>query len=499
MTRIVHMSLEYRRATLGGLGVVVNELVEAQNRIFIAQKDLYKAEAVTPYYREIFDSLDNYCLVAEVSHLFDHTYVKSKIYRFVDTINPHYVVVPSSKYMYIFDVPDVSKIYADILESSLLDRVKYFCAAASAFVNLRYNLSNIYPDVLVTHGWNQALSLKILKERYTETEFKSIYVMHIDNADHGTSATSKLSGIGVSWSSKYCNLKALGLTLADRIVAVSPSFLEQCKTYVSEDIAAVAVARIIRMRKDCAVGILNGINYAKYCPLGKQIKIVTNIAQTKESLRYNLYERLGKAYPDWRCDPKLPLILYIGRFSREKGVNTFSYVINAVKGRAVFIALGRGMTKRVQRTMDRHHAKTDGVFISSDPFIQQEYKELLRASADFTFVPSYTEACGLVPMEGYANGAACICSAALQDSLLPNKSFVFNLAPPSFDKESLKNTLSNALNTWDKMNTDDRNMYQRQVMFSARKFDWADEEGSASQYNSIIEELVPARPALLSL
>src|SRR5690606_31864011 len=114
--------------------------------------------------------------------------------------------------------------------------------------------------------------------------------VHIDNSDSGSYPSYYLDGIGLKFNQEVTLLKGIGLTYADKVVAVSPKFLNECITTVTDnqDMEFLRKLFVWCSIKNKTVGITNGINYSHYCPVGKLIKNKSNLYAEKKQLKQQL-------------------------------------------------------------------------------------------------------------------------------------------------------------------------------------------------------------------
>lgn len=497
--RVLHVAIEYGQAVLGGLGMVATQIVDAQNRFVSSSLTQFEASIITPYYKNLYKDYLEINLVAECVHQYNSQYIISKIYLVQQGLNKHYLVEPPEQLSKLFEINSVHEIYADVIHSSFIERIKYFNSAVAGFVND----SSENTDILQLHDWQAALVPILLRTVYHNNLIRSVFVVHIDNADRGRYHSDLLKGIGLQFQNGYNMLKAIGLIYADKIVAVSPSFLRECLCTKSDNIEIEALRKIFVLAKvldQKTHGILNGFNFDNYCQVNKLITDPENVYSEKLRIKYHLSRLLCGSRSEWKINPELPLILYVGRFSPEKGVDTFPQVISVLKNKAVFIAVGRGITDEIFFLVTNHSRRTDNVFITFSEEEQKKYIAIMRAGADFTFVPSHRESCGLTPMEGFANGSLCITSGigGLIDSVIPlihhdkdntsGNGIFYEDMPNSQQNPSLILALNNAITIWQELTELQKNKLQIRIINEAKRFDWLTEEGALSQYLTVYKE-----------
>ncbi|CAO3594627.1 unnamed protein product [Absidia cylindrospora] len=106
---------------------------------------------------------------------------------------------------------------------------------------------------------------------------------------------------------------------------------------------------------------------------------------------------------------KRPLVLYIGRFQYNKGLEWFDQAAQLfVKHNMTFIILGQQHNYPIGKLEILQAKYPDHVYVLSTPKQHRQWSIFCRAAADFVFVPSQTESFGLVAAEGLMFGASVI-------------------------------------------------------------------------------------------
>lgn len=505
--RVLHVALEGGPASFGGLGNVVTQMYEAQNLFTIEQQLQFDASIITPLYPKLFKNYNEKVLVAEVEHMFNYEIITSKVYLVQRGKNKHYMIEPPSQYKNLFEINELQEIYTDTYSSYFIDRLKFFNSAVAAYVgNGIIGENHPNPEILQLHDWQASLVPVLLKDVYHNTTIKTAFMVHIDNYDRGSYPWYWLQGIGIDLDPKEenCILKAIGLMKADQIIVVSPRLLKECIESETDDHELEFLRKIYTLAnaQGRAIGITNGINYYKYCPLGKLIHNLQDIHSEKQRIKHELATELRGSRSQWQFDPELPLILYVGRFAQEKVGDGFEQIIKDIDGRATFIAIGRSMTDNVYISILNHSRQSDNVFISFSEIEQSKFIEKMRAAADFVFVPSLREACGLVAPEGMANGAIGISTGVggLRDVFsrldfndldhISGNAIFYEVMPEGEPNPDLKRAIDTAINLWTTLNLEQRNSMQTRVMHEAQRFDWKAEGGSLHIYLNTFQEML---------
>ncbi len=503
--RVLHVAIEGGPATFGGLGNVASQMMIAQNQFKIDGENVFDASIITPYYPTLFKSYCDKVQVAEIEHVYENTLVKSTIYLKQYNGIKHYLIEPSDDYKYLFDITELHNLYLDTEATLFIERLKYYNSAVAAYVGKGpTGINHPDPQILQLHDWQAALVPKLLTGVYNNTDIKTVFMVHIDNWDRGTYPGQYLEGIGLDYLPETCVLKAMGLAASDQIVVVSPRLLQECIDTYSHDAELEYLRKIytIANARKTATGITNGINYANYCPLGKLINDPLNVYAEKQRLKQQLATMLNGSRGTWSINPELPLILYVGRYSPEKGVDTFEQLIQALHGRAIFIAIGRSITSDVYNVVLNYSRQTDNVFVTFSESEQSQFLQLVRAAADFMYVPSRREACGLVAPEGLANGAICLTTGVggIRDLITPinysdpdntyGNGIFFEVFPEGQENPDLYKALDQALLLWYSLTPEQKNAMQIRLIDEAKQFDWQASGGSLKKYLDVFMSLL---------
>jgi len=110
-------------------------------------------------------------------------------------------------------------------------------------------------------------------------------------------------------------------------------------------------------------------------------------------------------------DLKRPVVLFIGRFQYNKGLEFFDTAAQYfVKYNAKFVVIGQRNNYPLEWVLKLQQKYPDNVMVISDAKEQRQWSVFFRAAADLVFVPSLTESFGLVAAEGLLFGAGVISS-----------------------------------------------------------------------------------------
>lgn len=193
----------------------------------------------------------------------------------------------------------------------------------------------------------------------------------------------------LEWGDAICPL-ASALKCCWRFTTVSPGYLDELRHHAN------GMESLINRELGKGRGILNGIDAELWNPATDPL-----IAHRLEGGDIETYKKKNKLrlHDRFRIIPRLPIITFIGRLVREKGADIIPDTVRRVVGSGIqagFVILGTGD----QDTMSEI-ARLRGEF-SGYCDVSLEYNEALAhqlyAGADFLFMPSRVEPCGLNQM-----------------------------------------------------------------------------------------------------
>ncbi|KAI8881425.1 glycosyltransferase family 5 protein [Backusella circina FSU 941] len=183
-------------------------------------------------------------------------------------------------------------------------------------------------------------------------------------------------------------------------------------------------------------------------------------------------------------DADKPLVLFVGRFQYNKGLETFDTAVQLFKQNGMkFAIVGQPNNypfNWVKRLKDRN---PDDVVLIYEDQQQDEWLSTFRAAADFVYVPSITESFGLVAAEGLLFGSSVISTGAgglrefLVDGVDSNNnqynSYLFD------DLTTLSTAISQASTDYNTMRRDDlvHEAYVLRMMQSAFALGWSRQGG----------------------
>jgi starch synthase len=247
-------------------------------------------------------------------------------------------------------------------------------------------------DILHANDWHAATSLSHLPDAFGRV--LSIHnLAHQGWADPGWEPV--LGGGGHAFRYHHAvNAMVGGIRLADRIVAVSPTYAKE----ITEDAHGMGLAWLLRERGHALVGIVNGIDTDEWDP-STDAALAAPYARSSTTHK----RRLARAFlPTVGLEPgQGPLIIGVSRLDWQKGLDLVFERLDVVEHTdARFVLLGSGdphlryLAEDAQRRYPRHVKFVEG-------YDAQLAHQLFAAGA-FVLVPSRFEPCGLTQMQGNA-------------------------------------------------------------------------------------------------
>ncbi|MEL7431975.1 MAG: glycogen/starch synthase [Chlamydiota bacterium] len=392
---IVHVASEMAPiAKVGGLADAVTGLAKAQQKRNHVSVILPKYSLLSLDAKEIRLDMQFPCEKKRISY--DVRVFHTEIEKI-----PVYLIETSPLLDHFYE----QKIYLGTKRDS--ERFIYFCKTVAEYL-IRKNQEI---DVLHLHDWHSALMAPLVKEVYLSLKVlvKSVALSIHNLAYTGKFSLSDLEEIHYPlthtecFSSKgffftYYSLMRGGLGLCDALVTVSPGYAKEILTKKY----ACGFVDLLEKRRDSISGILNGIDEELWDP-EKDLLIphrfpknasLDEILLAKRNNKRALQKRLGLQ------EEGRPLIVCISRLADQKNPELMKNgLIFATKQFAQGILLGTSPLKKKQAHFEKlaktyeHHPHLRFI-----PLFSNELSRWLYAAADFLFMPSKFEPCGLTQM-----------------------------------------------------------------------------------------------------
>lgn len=309
------------------------------------------------------------------------------------------------------------------------ERIAFF---AKAVVEAIGHLPDFRCDVLHCNDWHTALSPVFLNEFYRlQPGYENIRtVLTVHNlkfqgqfSDYVLGNILGLAGVPAAVSQLGCghgsiNYMKGGLSYADAITTVSPTYAEEIKSpYFGE-----GLDQLFRMRANVLSGILNGIDTVDYNPATDPLipsHFTAGDLAGKADCKASLQRELGL-----KVQPDAPLAVMISRLTDQKGLNLFEPVIDEILDNGIqFAVLGTG--DKVYEDLMRAFAAVNTGNMSANIAFDNALSHRMYAGADIILMPSVFEPCGLSQLIAMRYGTLPVVreTGGLRDTVQPYNQF----------------------------------------------------------------------------
>lgn len=305
------------------------------------------------------------------------------------------------------------------------ERIAFF---AKAVVEAIGHLPDFACDVLHCNDWHTAMAPVFLNEFYRRQpgyeKIRTVLTVHNlkfqgQYSDYVLGDILGLAGIPAAVSQLGCghgsvNYMKGGLSYADAITTVSPTYAEEIKSpYFGEGLDS-----LFRRRANVLYGILNGIDTAEYDPAIDPLipsHFKAGDLAGKAGCKAALQRELGLT-----VQPDVPLAIMISRLTDQKGLNLFEPVLDEILYNGIQVAvLGTGDT--VYENLMRSFAAGNQGKMSASIAFDNALSHRMYAGADMILMPSVFEPCGLSQLIAMRYGTLPIVreTGGLRDTVQP--------------------------------------------------------------------------------
>ncbi len=267
------------------------------------------------------------------------------------------------------------------------------------------------PDVVHAHDWHAALIPAFLKLTYAADPFfaatRSAVTIHniafqgVYDAESalklGFAPAQAAPGGLLEYHGRVSYLKA-GLALADAVTTVSPTYARE----IRGDEFGMGMQTTINARPDGARGILNGIDPELWNPETDAVAARRygpgDAAEGKAENKAWIQKRLGLD-----ADPGAPMFAIASRLAHQKGIDLVLEAIDELVARGAQVVVTGSGDKPLEARLAEAVKKHPGS-VASHPF-DESFVRAVYAAADFLFMPSRFEPCGLSQLIAQRYGA----------------------------------------------------------------------------------------------
>jgi starch synthase len=278
------------------------------------------------------------------------------------------------------------------------------------------------------------------------------------------------------------NFMKAGISFADRITTVSPTYAEEIQ---QSDEFGKGLEGVLKERSEKLSGILNGVDYDQWSPERDSLipspYHISNLSGKKK----NKLELLHKCCLPIRMEH--PLIGMISRLDIQKGFDLLEEIMDEIMGLNVqFVLLGTGDEKYHEffRDMEKKYPDRFKAFLMFD----NKLAHLIEAGCDMFLMPSHYEPCGLNQLYSLKYGTVPIVrkTGGLADSVtdfdeasLEGTGFVFE----KYDAPELLAAIRRAVELFPRK----RIWYRIIKQGMQQDFSW---DKSAGEYSSLYHQLM---------
>ncbi len=352
--------------------------------------------------------------------------------------------------------------------------------------------SKFIPEVIHINDWQTSLVPFLLDTHYRRKipEYRHIKtLLTIHNLEKQGSFPIESERLLGHKNFTYIHMDRLnflktGIMRAHAINTVSESYKNEILTrFYGFDLQGPLKARQYQL-----FGILNGFDETLYNPIDSPYLVQTYDEHTHEiGKKYNkraLLQSLG-----FEVDTNKPIISFINRFARQKGIDVLMHEIDSylINDAFYFIVLGKGEIIYESYFEQLQKKYPNLVYYQNSFDINLSHK--VYAASDLFLLPSLFEPCGLNHMIAMKFGTLPIVrdTGGLKDTVTPYNKFTGVGVGFSFknnDSEELRQTIDQALNLYhnDKASFNDMINQAMHVHHSMDKM--------ASQYESLYKKLI---------
>jgi len=390
-------------AATGGLGEVGGGLPKA---LTTAGVDI---RVMTPMYKSVTDEVRKKCtFLGHVSVSFAYRQEYCGVFEY-KTDGVIYYFIDNEKY---FKRDSVYGYFDDG------ERFAFFSKAILDTMEL----TSFRPDVLHANDWHTAAAVILLKTVYAEhktfSKIKTLFTIHNINFQGKFPHSFMTDVLNMDYKYKnlldfdgHVNLVKGAIECADMVNTVSPTYAEEIKTPEF----AMGLESVIHKNAFKLSGILNSIDYKFYNPK-KDKELFENYDDKTLELKRANKRGLQKLF-HMQVDETIPMVLYNGRLTNQKGVDLIIEGVNEIlNDRIQMIVMGNG-DKNYEDFFEYIQNKYQGKFKTMR--YSNSLAKKLYAAADLVLMPSSFEPCGLSQMIASRYGTVPIVreTGGLKDSI----------------------------------------------------------------------------------
>jgi starch synthase len=257
---------------------------------------------------------------------------------------------------------------------------------------------NFVPDVIHANDWHTA-SLPLLTKTHYKHDFGAIpTILTIHNLEHqGIFFKGAVDVMESGWehfnpeayeSMDRLNLLKGGIAYADGVTTVSKRYAKEMQ--ISD--FGFGLDTHIKAHSSKLFGILNGVDYNEWNPSLDRYIAKTYDAEDMDGK--SLCKRALQEHFSLELNDDKPLIGFVGRFAKQKGIELIAGVIDALLQRGIQIVMlgtGEKWAEHYFSEVASRHFGRFGLHVG----YSDELAHKIEAGSDFFLMPSLFEPCGL--------------------------------------------------------------------------------------------------------
>ncbi len=251
-------------------------------------------------------------------------------------------------------------------------------------------------EILHINDWQSALVAILAKEHYFLSS-KIVFTIH-NLAYQGIFSKESIKKLDLKWDyftpavleyHDNINLLKGAIALSDVVTTVSPSYAQEIQSAKF----GCSLELFIQENAYKTVGILNGIDYDEFSP---QKDRYLTFKYNGEDLSFKAKNKKTLLSDLFLQNDRLPLFVFIGRFTSQKGIDQLLNSLENLQYLPLNIAiLGSGEEHyNIALASISHKYENVSITIGYDEALARR----MYASADFLYMPSLYEPCGLNQM-----------------------------------------------------------------------------------------------------
>lgn len=344
--------------------------------------------------------------------------IKSTNFKYSFTLNNisyEFEVYKKEKVLFLKDFNhlfDRDQMYGGYEDNDI--RFGIFCYAVVEYIKAK----DEFFDILHINDWQSALIALLSKEVY-KLNSKIVFTIH-NLAYQGIFPKDAIDRLNLSWDvfkpSKLeyhdqINLLKSAINYSDVVSTVSPTYAKEIQTKQF----GCNLENLIKYNEYKLRGILNGIDYDEFNPssdsnLSKHFSL--HDMSNKILIKKDILKELNLK------DIQKPLFIFIGRFTAQKGIDILLKSIHNLSKLPINVAILGSGEDHYNDYFGSLFARYENISITIG--YNEALARRLYAGADFLYMPSIYEPCGLNQMIAMKYGALPIVSevGGLKDSVV---------------------------------------------------------------------------------